>query len=143
MGIVNLFADVTYEGGASVNGPFLGTLGAGAPPPSITPRAGGVLRYNLRAGSAYVAARGGGDWAVTLLGCAGYLPPLPPPGLRRGRGGGFVADPFGGLGGYPAPRPRHGARRAVGGGRRADPRGARRPGDPQADRGGDALLLDR
>ena len=30
LGIVNLFADITYEGGASINGPFLGTLGAGA-----------------------------------------------------------------------------------------------------------------
>jgi len=29
MGIVNLFADVTYEGGASINGPFLGcTIGS-------------------------------------------------------------------------------------------------------------------
>jgi hypothetical protein len=30
MGIVDLFADMTYEGGASINGPFLGTLGASA-----------------------------------------------------------------------------------------------------------------
>src|SRR5436190_16780544 len=28
MGVVNLFADITYEGGGSINGPFLGTLGA-------------------------------------------------------------------------------------------------------------------
>ena len=28
MGIVNLFADTTYEGGASINGPFLASLGA-------------------------------------------------------------------------------------------------------------------
>lgn len=27
MGIVNLFADTTYEGGASINGPFMATLG--------------------------------------------------------------------------------------------------------------------
>jgi len=30
MGIVNLLADITYEGGASINGPFLGSLGASA-----------------------------------------------------------------------------------------------------------------
>ncbi len=30
MGVVNLFADMTYEGGGSINGQFLGTLGAGA-----------------------------------------------------------------------------------------------------------------
>src|SRR5207248_434541 len=35
MGIVNLFADITYEGGASINGPFLGTLGASAAAISI------------------------------------------------------------------------------------------------------------
>jgi hypothetical protein len=36
MGIVNLFGDMTYEGGASINGPFLGTLGASAAAISIT-----------------------------------------------------------------------------------------------------------
>ena len=30
MGIVNLFSDTTYEGGGSINGPFLGGLGASA-----------------------------------------------------------------------------------------------------------------
>ena len=30
LGVVNLFADTTYEGGSSINGPFLGMLGAGA-----------------------------------------------------------------------------------------------------------------
>jgi hypothetical protein len=28
MGVVNLFADTTYEGGSSIHGPFLATLGA-------------------------------------------------------------------------------------------------------------------
>jgi hypothetical protein len=36
MGIVNLFGDMTYEGGASINGPFLGTLGASAAAISIS-----------------------------------------------------------------------------------------------------------
>ncbi len=31
MGLVNLFADTKYEGGGSINGPFLGKLGAGSP----------------------------------------------------------------------------------------------------------------
>ena len=30
LGIVNLFADMTYEGASSINGPYLGALGAGA-----------------------------------------------------------------------------------------------------------------
>lgn len=29
-GIVNLFGDITYEGGASINGPFMASLGASA-----------------------------------------------------------------------------------------------------------------
>ena len=30
MGVVNLFGDMTYEGGASINGQFLASLGASA-----------------------------------------------------------------------------------------------------------------
>jgi len=30
IGIVNLFADMTYEGARSITGPFLGSLGASA-----------------------------------------------------------------------------------------------------------------
>jgi hypothetical protein len=30
IGTISLFADVTYEGARSINGPFLGTLGASA-----------------------------------------------------------------------------------------------------------------
>ena len=30
IGIVNLFADMTYEGGGSINGAFMGSLGASA-----------------------------------------------------------------------------------------------------------------
>jgi hypothetical protein len=30
IGIVNFFADMTYEGGRSIVGPFLGSLGASA-----------------------------------------------------------------------------------------------------------------
>lgn len=39
--IVNLFGDLTYEGGASINGPFLGTLGANAAAISIIAGVGG------------------------------------------------------------------------------------------------------
>jgi len=43
MGIVNLFGDITYEGGASINGPFMATLGASAAIVSITAGLGGFL----------------------------------------------------------------------------------------------------
>ena len=48
MGVVNLFADMTYEGGGSINGPFLGRLGASAAAVSIIAGAGEFLGYSLR-----------------------------------------------------------------------------------------------
>lgn len=68
MGIVNLFADMTYEGGASINGPFLGLLGASAAAISIVAGVGEFLGYSLRSVSGYVADKTGRYWAVTFLG---------------------------------------------------------------------------
>src|SRR3954467_11440008 len=68
MGIVNLFGDVTYEGGASINGPFLGTLGASAALISIIAGAGEFLGYSLRSVSGYVADKTGKYWILTFLG---------------------------------------------------------------------------
>jgi hypothetical protein len=48
MGIVNLFADITYEGGGSINSPFLATLGASAAAVGITAGVGEFLGYALR-----------------------------------------------------------------------------------------------
>ena len=48
MGIVNLFGDMTYEGGASINGQFLSSLGASAAAISIIAGAGEFLGYSLR-----------------------------------------------------------------------------------------------
>lgn len=45
MGIVNLFADMTYEGGGSINGQFMATLGASAAIVSITAGIGEFLGY--------------------------------------------------------------------------------------------------
>ena len=55
MGLVNLFGDVTYEGGGSINGPFLGGLGASAAAISII--AGEFLGYSLRSVAGYIADR--------------------------------------------------------------------------------------
>src|SRR3954469_25129479 len=68
MGIVNLFGDVTYEGGASINGPFLGTLGASAAAISIIAGLGEFLGYSLRAIAGYVADKTGKYWLVTFIG---------------------------------------------------------------------------
>jgi hypothetical protein len=68
MGIVNLFADMTYEGGASMNGPFLGSLGAGAAAISIIAGIGEFLGYSLRSVAGYVADKTGKYWPVTFVG---------------------------------------------------------------------------
>src|SRR5213593_354360 len=68
LGIVNLFADMTYEGGASINGPFLGTLGASAAMISIIAGVGEFLGYSLRSVAGYVADKTGKYWLITFLG---------------------------------------------------------------------------
>ena len=68
MGIVNLFADITYEGGGSINGPFMGALGAGAAAISIVAGLGEFLGYSLRAVSGWAADRTGKYWALTFVG---------------------------------------------------------------------------
>src|SRR5436190_22080764 len=68
MGIVNLFGDVTYEGGGSLNGPFLATLGARAASISIIAGLGEFLGYSLRSVSGYIADRTGKHWPITFIG---------------------------------------------------------------------------
>ena len=70
MGIVNLFGDTTYEGGASINGPFLGGLGASAAAISIVAGFGEFLGYSLRSVSGWTADRTGKYWPVTFVGFA-------------------------------------------------------------------------
>ena len=70
MGIVNLFGDTTYEGGASINGQFLGSLGASAAAISIIAGAGEFLGYSLRSVSGWIADRSGRYWPVTIVGFA-------------------------------------------------------------------------
>ena len=70
MGIVNLFADTTYEGGASINGPFLGTLGASAATVSIIAGVGEFFGYSLRSVFGYLSDRTGRYWLLTF---AGYI----------------------------------------------------------------------
>jgi hypothetical protein len=48
LGVVNLFADMTYEGGAAINGQFLASLGASAFAVSVIAGVGEFLGYSLR-----------------------------------------------------------------------------------------------
>jgi predicted MFS family arabinose efflux permease len=68
IGIVNLFGDMTYEGGASINGPFLGSLGASAAAISMIAGVGEFLGYSLRSFSGYIADKTGKHWPVTFIG---------------------------------------------------------------------------
>jgi len=67
-GIVNLFGDITYEGGASINGPFMATLGASAVIVSVTAGLGEFLGYALRLPAGYAADRTGRYWLITFVG---------------------------------------------------------------------------
>lgn len=67
-GIVNLFGDITYEGGASINGPFMASLGASAAVVSITAGLGEFLGYALRLPAGYIADRSGHYWLITFIG---------------------------------------------------------------------------
>jgi hypothetical protein len=68
MGVVNLFGDMTYEGGGAINGQFMATLGASAAVVSITAGLGEFLGYALRSVSGYIADRTGRYWLVTFVG---------------------------------------------------------------------------
>ncbi len=70
IGVVNLFADFTYEGARSITGPFLAQLGASAAIISIVSGAGEFLGYALRAVSGYFADRTGRYWTQTFVGYA-------------------------------------------------------------------------
>lgn len=67
-GIVNLFGDITYEGGGSINGPFMASLGASAVIVSATAGLGEFLGYALRLPAGYAADRTGRYWLITFVG---------------------------------------------------------------------------
>src|SRR3954467_14861195 len=77
MGIVNLFADTTYEGAASINGPFLGKLGASAATISIVAGLGEFLGYPLRSVPGYLSDKTGKYWLATSIGYAVNLLAVP------------------------------------------------------------------
>jgi predicted MFS family arabinose efflux permease len=68
LGIISLFADVTYEGARSINGPFLGTLGASAAAIGIIAGAGELIGYVLRLFFGAVADRTRSYWTLVMIG---------------------------------------------------------------------------
>lgn len=70
IGVVSLFADMTYEGARSVTGPFLHALGASGLIVGLVAGFGELIGYALRLASGYVADRTTRYWAMTLVGYA-------------------------------------------------------------------------
>lgn len=68
LGIVSLFADVTYEGARSITGPFLSDLGASAAVVGFVVGLGEFMGYGLRLVSGLLADRTRAYWTITILG---------------------------------------------------------------------------
>ena len=68
LGVVDLFADMTYEGARSVTGPYLGVLGASAAIVGVVAGFGEFLGYALRLFSGYLSDRTGSYWPITIVG---------------------------------------------------------------------------
>ncbi|NLI12261.1 MAG: MFS transporter [Peptococcaceae bacterium] len=68
LGLVSLFADMTYEGARSITGPYLAVLGASATVVGIVAGFGELIGYGLRLVSGYFSDRTGKYWTITLLG---------------------------------------------------------------------------
>jgi MFS family permease len=77
LGVVSLFADMTYEGARSITGPFLAFLGASAAATGIVAGLGEFVGYGLRIVSGHLADRTGRYWAVTIWGYALNLVAVP------------------------------------------------------------------
>ncbi len=67
-GIVSLFADMTYEGGRSITGPYLAILGANAVIIGFISGFGEFIGYGVRILFGSLADRTGKYWNFALLG---------------------------------------------------------------------------
>ncbi|MGQ9694024.1 MAG: MFS transporter [Thermodesulfobacteriota bacterium] len=70
LGVVSLFADMTYEGARSITGPYLALLGASATAVGFVAGFGELIGYALRLVSGYLCDRTRKYWLITL---GGYM----------------------------------------------------------------------
>ena len=77
LGIVSMFADITYEGARSVIGPFLNGLGASAAQVGIVAGIGEMLAASLRFFSGRFADKTRAYWTITICGYAVNLIAVP------------------------------------------------------------------
>jgi MFS family permease len=69
-GIINLFADMTYEGGRGIAGPFLGSLGASAAVVGFVAGFGELMGYALRSIWGYFGDKTHRYWLMIFIGYA-------------------------------------------------------------------------
>ena len=77
IGVVSLFADMTYEGSRSITGPFLGRLGATGAIVGLVAGGGELLGYLLRLFTGLLADKTQRYWAITIAGYAINLLAVP------------------------------------------------------------------
>jgi MFS family permease len=77
LGLVSLFADITYEGARSTTGPFLRALGSSAAQVGLIVGLGEFLGFSLRLASGILADRTRAYWTITLLGYGVNLVAVP------------------------------------------------------------------
>lgn len=68
LGCTSLFADMTYEGARSINGPFLQILGASGTVVGVVAGFGELVGYGLRLLSGYVSDRSHKYWTILFTG---------------------------------------------------------------------------
>ena len=77
LGVVSLFADMTYEGGRSLSGQYMELLGAGAFALSLAAGLGEFLGYGLRFFSGLLVDKSKRYWLIMFLGYGIQLAALP------------------------------------------------------------------
>jgi hypothetical protein len=83
LGVVSLFADMTYEGGRSIAGPFLAHLGATGLIVGLVAGFGELIGYGLRVLSGTAADRTRLYWPIAFVGYAINLLSVPALALAR------------------------------------------------------------
>lgn len=77
LGIVSLFADMTYEAARSITGPYLAMLGASASAVGMIAGLGEFVGYGLRVVSGVISDRTHRYWLITITGYAINLLAVP------------------------------------------------------------------
>jgi MFS family permease len=85
-GVVSLLGDFVYEGGRSVVGPYLATLGASAALVGVVSGAGEAVALVFRLGTGVISDRTGRHWALTIGGYALTVVSVPLLALTRAVG---------------------------------------------------------